>query len=874
MKNVKNIALLTSLATDIIKGRSSGDPTHGGKLIPTHIVNKAGHHQLVYKSPEELGLAHDHNHQEPLKPGHRVSHPKHGVGTITKNNGHDGKGGHAITVHYDSGKKAPAYVHNVDHLDPTDPDATPTPAEKSTTTTKVAGPKADKKGKLIEPEGDDDVDDFDEDMLSPKERMEEWEQMVFRLTKQGSGVNAALAYGKGGVGKTYRLDKVLKDVAGLKENDDYITVTGGITNAALYETLYKANGKLVVFDDCDDVWSDSDSVNILKGACDTSKKRIITRAKSQGLVESPYPDRFEFTGKVAFISNLNLDIVSEKSKDVEALLTRADSINLRMTNNQTVDLIESDIISHPKFLFKKGNGNAAKTTAESKAEVMAFVKDNKSKMAELSVRTLNKVNSIREFYTGKGEDWKPVAESMLVKGKQDSLDVNERFDSYGDFVEMLANGDIKSVIAYGRGGIGKTFTAVDRLESLGYEDAMGEDGEPGEEGADAKNYVHYQGGKFTPKGLYEVLYKNNGKLIIIDDADTALENKQCQNILKGALDSSGTGKVNWMTSDSAKKKVKLPKKKKDESQEEYQDRLKDEGLADDDGNIIDPNVPSSFEFNGRVLFISNLPEERIAQPLQSRALTINTQMTREEAIQRFRHVAKSKRSKGDKASHNVHEATHDDVDHVIDYFDSMKDQIPDRYFNNRTIDKLLADKKTNEALGRDWKRVAKTKLLKAISSDQLAGINVNIVKGFNELLKTDQDEQKHIKTTTIKGNNMDNKIVKAMDTLIKGGEGSKGGQIIGHTKSGKAIYAHNNPAKQKTPFKGWTGADHKDAADAHDKEYNKYSKHLTAKRKELSGDDYHAISKVKDHHDKVGSSHRNLSNGYDAKVTHRQGKGD
>jgi hypothetical protein len=47
--------------------------------------------------------------------------------------------------------------------------------------------------------------------------------------------------------------------------------------------------------------------------------------------------------------------------------------------------------------------------------------------------------------------------------------------------------------------------------------------------------------------------------------------------------------------------------------------------------------------------------------------------------------------------------------------------------------------------------------------------------------------------------------------LEKGGEGSKGGKIIGHTKSGKPIYdSFNHPA-----HKGFTKQEHREAAGAH-----------------------------------------------------------
>ena len=45
------------------------------------------------------------------------------------------------------------------------------------------------------------------------------------------------------------------------------------------------------------------------------------------------------------------------------------------------------------------------------------------------------------------------------------------------------------------------------------------------------------------------------------------------------------------------------------------------------------------------------------------------------------------------------------------------------------------------------------------------------------------------------------------------GEGSRGGVIIGHTKSGKPVYSNSH----NTPSHGWSAQDHKDAASVHTK---------------------------------------------------------
>lgn len=52
----------------------------------------------------------------------------------------------------------------------------------------------------------------------------------------------------------------------------------------------------------------------------------------------------------------------------------------------------------------------------------------------------------------------------------------------------------------------------------------------------------------------------------------------------------------------------------------------------------------------------------------------------------------------------------------------------------------------------------------------------------------------------------------AKNELLKAGEGSRGGRVVGHTKSGKPIYANHNHAS----YKSFTPAEHREVADYHD----------------------------------------------------------
>ncbi len=69
-----------------------------------------------------------------------------------------------------------------------------------------------------------------------------------------------------------------------------------------------------------------------------------------------------------------------------------------------------------------------------------------------------------------------------------------------------------------------------------------------------------------------------------------------------------------------------------------------------------------------------------------------------------------------------------------------------------------------------------------------------------------------------------NSSLTTIDELEKGGEGSKGGKVIGHTKSGKPIYRTDSSTNWDHPeHKDFTAKDHKDAQNLIQAEHDKKS---------------------------------------------------
>lgn len=100
----------------------------------------------------------------------------------------------------------------------------------------------------------------------------------------------------------------------------------------------------------------------------------------------------------------------------------------------------------------------------------------------------------------------------------------------------------------------------------------------------------------------------------------------------------------------------------------------------------------------------------------------------------------------------------------------------------------------------------------------VAGNNPYLVKGFvDTTIPTHEEFLKVLKNNLQKGlidQETHDKAIVQLDNLLKAGkEGSRGGHVIGHTKSGKPVYAGKRPDDKE--YKNFTSQDHLDAAFHH-----------------------------------------------------------
>jgi hypothetical protein len=234
-----------------------------------------------------------------------------------------------------------------------------------------------------------------------------------KAVKEGT-VRAMIVTGPPGVGKSFGVDEVLaKDdlfnTLGQRK-PKYEIVKGAMSAIGLYSKLYEYSekGNVIVFDDCDSVLLDDLSLNILKAALDSSKKRTISwNTDSRVLRSEGVPDRFEFKAGAIFITNIKFENVrSKKLQDhLAALESRCHYIDLQMDTDREKCLRIKQIVND-------GMLDSYEFEDIQKDEVVEFIMENRGKMRELSLRTVLKVADLRKSFS---TNWKAMAEVTVMK---------------------------------------------------------------------------------------------------------------------------------------------------------------------------------------------------------------------------------------------------------------------------------------------------------------------------------------------------------------------------------------------------------------------------------------------------------------------------
>ena len=227
-------------------------------------------------------------------------------------------------------------------------------------------------------------------------------------------VRSMIVVGPPGVGKSFNVVKKLEEanLFNMIGGDIRFEVVKGATTAlGLYAKLYEYSkeGDVLVFDDCDSILMDELSLNILKAALDTNKKRTIHwNSDSKLLQREGIPNKFDFKGACIFITNIKFENVrSAKLRDhLSALESRSHYIDLSM-NTMRDKLLRIKQIARTGELFKGYNFENGE-----EQEILSFMEECQTRLREMSLRCAVKLADLRKTMPF---NWKRTAEVTLMK---------------------------------------------------------------------------------------------------------------------------------------------------------------------------------------------------------------------------------------------------------------------------------------------------------------------------------------------------------------------------------------------------------------------------------------------------------------------------
>jgi predicted AAA+ superfamily ATPase len=253
----------------------------------------------------------------------------------------------------------------------------------------------------------------EERMVEIAERFEILTEMTKAATS--GDIRAMIVSGPPGVGKSYGVEleiekaTLLDQIAGRRLRAE--VVKGSATPIGLYQTLYKYSDPncVIVFDDCDSILLDDVSLNLLKGALDSGKKRKISwLADSRILRSEGIPDSFEFKGSVIFITNLKFDkMKSQKLRDhLDALQSRCHYLDL------TLDTMRDKVL-RIRQIARSGELFADLELSDiAQDEIIEFMNANKNRLREMSLRMAIKIGQLYKSFPTK---WQALAQSTCMK---------------------------------------------------------------------------------------------------------------------------------------------------------------------------------------------------------------------------------------------------------------------------------------------------------------------------------------------------------------------------------------------------------------------------------------------------------------------------
>lgn len=197
------------------------------------------------------------------------------------------------------------------------------------------------------------------DKVDYEQQFTEFEDQIARLCD--GDVIGVISVGAPGLGKTFRMNKILKK-KGKKEGDNMYTLSGKASNRELYKILWSFSNydDVVVIDDCNSlIESNSDGAELIKAATDSSKnivswisgskitadvstvtRKPLTVEEARAGVEAEtieLPKSFEFNGSIIILTNMAVNKIDQ------AIMSRFEYCPFDLSKEDRIALIDEII---------------------------------------------------------------------------------------------------------------------------------------------------------------------------------------------------------------------------------------------------------------------------------------------------------------------------------------------------------------------------------------------------------------------------------------------------------------------------------------------------------------------------------------------------
>jgi len=252
--------------------------------------------------------------------------------------------------------------------------------------------------------------------------------------------------------------------------------------------------------------------------------------------------------------------------------------------------------------------------SESDIQAMKNNKERIMKTAGITAGTVTAVSSPEKIA--------PDADTVRVEENWERIAFEQQLKDLRNLIRLVLGGASNGLFVAGRGGIGKTWNVEEELKEAGLSDGNG---------------YHSTPAGVSTAGLYNLLFRYQHDLLVFDDSDDVFGSQTSRNLLKNATDTKPKRKLGW----TKRSKSHLTD---DEIDEEYGSQWKDDSEAGQKtrDEMYNADVAAKiFYFTGKVIFISNLPMDKLDPDgaLRTRGFLINIDPTDEEVYDLMEKIA-------------------------------------------------------------------------------------------------------------------------------------------------------------------------------------------------------------------------------------------